>query len=223
MLYIIVLVITIAVPMLIQMWLKNTYGRWSKVANTANLTGAEVARAILSANGINNVEVERVAGQLTDHYDPRAKKVRLSEHNYDQPSVAAMAVAAHEVGHAMQHAKDYQPLSWRTAILPVANIGSGFGPWLVMGGVMFQFFQLAIVGLLFFAAAAVFQLVTLPIEFDASKRALSEMKRLGYATSNDTGGSRKVLTAAAMTYVAALASTVAWLLYYALIIFSNRD
>ncbi len=209
--------------MLIQMWLKGTYGRWSKVRNTANLTGAEVARAILDANGIHNVEVEPVKGQLTDHYDPRAHKVRLSEGNYGQASVAAMAVAAHEVGHAIQHAKDYQPLAWRTAILPVANIGSGLGPWLVIGGVFLNFFNLAVIGLLLFAAAALFQLVTLPIEFDASRRALGQMQRLGYATSDDTGGSRKVLTAAAMTYVAALASTVAWLLYYAFIIFANRD
>ncbi|MEZ4632992.1 MAG: zinc metallopeptidase [Deinococcales bacterium] len=220
--YFIVMIVGMALPMLVQAWLRNTYGHWSNVRNTANLSGAEVARAILKANNIHDVEVEAVAGMLSDHYDPRSKKVRLSEGNYGVPSVSAMAVAAHEVGHAIQHAHAYKPLAWRTALLMPAQIGQNIGPLLVIVGASIGALGLAQVGILLFAAAALFQLITLPIEFDASRRALAEMERLGLATSNDSGGSRKVLTAAAMTYVAGLATTVMMLLYY-MSIFSRRD
>lgn len=216
--FIIVLVISMGVPLLIQQWLKATYSKHSKIRNTGNLTGADVAKAMLEANGINDVTVERVPGQLTDHYDPRAKAVRLSEGNYDQPSVAAMAVAAHEVGHAIQHNTAYGPLAARTALLRPAQIGQSIGPIMIMVGAAGFLGALgnsvATLGIVLFAAAALFQLVTLPIEFDASRRALSQMKRLGLATDGDNSGSRKVLNAAAMTYVAGLAATVAWLLYY---------
>ena len=140
--------------------------------------------------------------------------MRLSEAHFRVPSVAGAAVAAHEVGHALQHAQAYAPLQWRASLVPVASIGSQFGPWIVIGGFMLGLAGMIQVGIALFAAAVLFQLVTLPVEFDASKRAVAEMNRLGLATSADVGGSKAVLNAAAMTYVAAAAASVMYLLYY---------
>jgi len=218
-LFITTLVLTIGV----QMWLRNTYGRWERVANTSGLTGADTARAILRANGLDDVKVEAVPGQLTDHYDPRTKTVRLSEAHFRVPSVAGAAVAAHEVGHALQHAKAYGPLQMRAALVPIANIGSNFGPWIVIGGFMLGAAGLIQVGIVLFGAAVLFQLVTLPVEFDASRRAVGEMERLGLATSADVGGSRQVLNAAAMTYVAAAAASLMYLLHYVMMFAGSRD
>lgn len=210
----ILFIVTLAVTLLVQFWLRRTYSRWSKVENTSGLTGQQTARAILDANNLQNVRVEAVPGQLSDHYDPRARIVRLSEDNYNRASVAGSAVAAHEVGHAIQHAKAYAPLAWRSALVPVAGIGSNFGPIIIIVGAMLGAAGLFQIGLVLFAAAVLFQLVTLPVEFDASRRALVQMDALGIATQGDVGGSRQVLNAAAMTYVAAAASSVAYLLYY---------
>lgn len=207
-------IIAFIASMAIQGYLRNTYGKWMRVANTSGLTGAETARAILDANGLQEVAVEPVKGQLTDHYDPRSKTVRLSEGNYGHANVSGMAVAAHEVGHAIQHAKAYAPLQMRTAILPVANIGTRFGPMLAVFGIIAGATGLLQIGILLFAAAVLFQVVTLPVEFDASRRAIVQLEKLGLATSADTGGSRQVLTAAALTYVAAAATSIAYLLYY---------
>ena len=207
-------IIAFVASMAIQSWLKGTYNKWMKVRNTSGLTGAETARAILEANGIHDVKVEAVKGMLSDHYDPRTKTVRLSEGNYGHANVSGMAVAAHEVGHAIQHAKAYAPLKIRTAILPVANIGSQFGPMLAIFGVILGATGLLQIGVALFAAAVLFQLVTLPVEFDASRRALVQLNKLELATSADSGGARKVLTAAAMTYVAAAATSIAYLLYF---------
>ena len=210
----ILFIVTLAATLLVQFWLRRTYSRWSQVENTSGLTGAQTARAILDANGLQQVQVEAVPGQLSDHYDPRARIVRLSEDNYNRASVAGSAVAAHEVGHAIQHAKAYAPLAWRSALVPVAGIGSNFGPIIIVVGAMLGAAGLFQLGLVLFAAAVLFQLVTLPVEFDASRRALVQMNTLGIATQGDVGGSRQVLNAAAMTYVAAAASSVAYLLYY---------
>ncbi len=212
-------IIAFVASMAIQSWLKGTYNKWMKVRNTSGLTGAETARAILEANGIHDVKVEAVKGMLSDHYDPRTKTVRLSEGNYGHANVSGMAVAAHEVGHAIQHAKAYAPLKIRTAILPVANLGSQFGPMLAIFGVIIGIASSAgalmlNIGIALFAAAVLFQLVTLPVEFDASRRALVQLNKLELATSADSGGARKVLTAAAMTYVAAAATSIAYLLYF---------
>lgn len=215
-------IVTLAATLLVQLWLRRTYSRWSKVDNGSGLTGAQTARAILDANGLGNVRVEAVPGQLSDHYDPRTRTVRLSEDNFSRSSVAGSAVAAHEVGHAIQHAKAYAPLRWRAALVPVAGIGSNFGPIIVVVGAMLGQFGLVQLGVALFAAAVVFQLVTLPVEFDASRRALGQMQTLGLATTGDAGGSRQVLNAAAMTYVAAAAASVAYLLYY-LSIFMGGD
>lgn len=218
-LFILTLVLTVGV----QMWLRSTYGKWERVANASGLTGAETARAILRANGLDDVKVEAVPGQLTDHYDPRTRTVRLSEAHFRVPSVAGAAVAAHEVGHALQHAQAYAPLQWRSALVPVASIGSGFGPWIVIAGFMLGAAGLIQVGIALFAAAVLFQLVTLPVEFDASKRAVAEMQKLGLATTADVGGSRAVLNAAAMTYVAAAAASVMYLLYYVMQFAGSRE
>lgn len=200
----------------IQMWLRNIYAKWMRVANTSQLTGAQVARAILDANGLQQVRVEAVRGMLTDHYDPRGKVVRLSEGNFGYANVSGMAVAAHEVGHAIQHAKSYAPLAFRSLLLPVASIGSQFGPiiaifGLAMGSSGALLFN---IGLLLFAGAVLFQLVTLPVEYDASRRAVVELERLNIATSQDVGAAKQVLNAAALTYVAAAATSIAYLFYF---------
>ena len=214
--YYLIAIIAFVGSLLIQFWLRNTYGTWMKKANASGLTGREAALAILEANGVTNVRVEAVRGELTDHYDPRQNVVRLSEANYSQPSVAGMAVAAHEVGHALQHAKGYAPLRWRTSLLPVASIGSQWGPMLALFGLFLGGGPniLLTIGIWLFAGAVLFHLVTLPIEFDASRRALSELNRLGIVTPPDSGGARSVLTAAAMTYVAAAATAIMYLLYF---------
>jgi len=218
-LFIVTLVLTLGV----QMWLRSTYGRWERVANASGLTGADTARAILRANGLHDVKVEAVPGQLSDHYDPRTRTVRLSEAHFRVPSVAGAAVAAHEVGHALQHAKAYAPLQIRSSLVPVATIGQNLGPWIVIGGFMLGVGGMVEIGILLFAAAVLFQLVTLPVEFDASRRAIAEMQRLGLATTADVGGSRQVLNAAALTYVAAAAASVAYLLYYVMMFMGSRD
>jgi len=218
-LFIATLVLTLGV----QWWLRSTYGRWERVANASGLTGADTARAILRANGLHDVQVESVPGQLSDHYDPRTRTVRLSEAHFRVPSVAGAAVAAHEVGHALQHAKSYAPLQLRSQLVPVAQIGQNFGPWIVIGGFLLGIGGLVEVGILLFGAAVLFQLVTLPVEFDASKRAVAEMERLGLATTADVGGSKQVLNAAALTYVAAAAASVAYLMYYVMMFMGSRD
>lgn len=212
----ILFIITLLGTLAVQFWLQRTYGRWSKVQNTSGLTGYETARAILDANNLRDVKIESVQGRMADHYDPRSRTVRLSEPNYHQASVAGSAVAAHEVGHAIQHAKAYAPLQWRAALVPVANIGGNFGPWLVIFGFMMSISGMVQLGIILFGAAVLFQLITLPVEFDASKRALGQMQALGIATSQDTSGARQVLNAAAMTYVAAMVASVAYLLHYVL-------
>ncbi|HKI58924.1 MAG TPA: zinc metallopeptidase [Trueperaceae bacterium] len=214
--YIVIGLVAFVASLAIQGWLKSTYGTWMKRANAAGLSGAEVARSILQANGITDVQVVAVQGQLTDHYDPGKKVVSLSADNFRSASVAGMAVAAHETGHALQHARAFAPLSWRSAILPVANIGSQFGPMLAVFGLFLGAAgkPLLTAGVVLFAAAVVFHLVTLPVEFDASRRAMVQLQKLGLVTAQDQAGARKVLTAAAMTYVAAAATAIAYLLYF---------
>lgn len=208
---------------IIQGWLKNTYAKYSRVANSRSLTGAETARIILDRYGLNQVKVEPIRGQLTDHYDPRTKTVRLSEGNYASPSLAALSVAAHEVGHALQDADNYVPMRIRAQLVPAAQIGSNLGPWLFIIGLMMGLVGLAKIGLYLFSAAALFQLVTLPVEFNASSRALVNLRKFELLTPQEIPAARKVLTAAALTYVAALAMSVAYLLQYAAILGMGRD
>ncbi|HHO56118.1 MAG TPA: zinc metallopeptidase [Trueperaceae bacterium] len=212
--YLFIVIASMALTGLASMWLRSTYAKWSKIANASNLTGAQTARLILDANGLEDVQVRAVPGQLSDHYNPADRTVNLSEGNYSHNTVAGMAVAAHEVGHAIQHAKAYTPLNIRSALVPVTNIGSRFGPLLIMAGLFIGFTGLTQIGIVLFSAAVLFQVVTLPVEFDASRRAAVQLNKLGVVTKQDSAGVKNVLTAAAMTYVAAAATSIMWLLYY---------
>lgn len=212
-----VFMLFIALPFLIiglivQARVKSAFRRGSKIGTRKGYTGRDVAAAILDANHISDVRIEPVQGFLSDHYDPRHKVLRLSPDVYHGRSVAAAGVAAHEVGHAIQHARRYTPLVFRNAIVPMANIGSGLGMTLAMIGlVMFQ--PLVAVGAILFAAVAIFQLVNLPVEFNASSRARETLVAHGLVTPQEDQEVRKVLNAAAMTYVAATIQAVVTLLY----------
>ncbi len=199
----------------------STFKKFSKMANSRGYTGADCARAVLRAGGVNDVSIERVSGNLTDHYDPRAKVIRLSDSVYGSTSVAALGVAAHEAGHAVQHATAYFPIKIRTAIVPICNIGSNLAMPLVLLGIVLSFPGLAYLGVAFFGLAALFQLVTLPVEFNASSRALESLKEESILVGDEVKSAKKVLSAAAMTYVAALATALANLLRLFMIV--NRN
>lgn len=200
--------------MLIQGYLSSTYGRYSRVRNSRNLTGAQVARQMLDDNGLYNVRVESVPGALSDHYDPLQKVVRLSADNFNLPSVSAAAVAAHEVGHALQDKVHMPALTLRGRLFPVLNLGMNLGPWLVLGGVLLSFSGLIWVGVVAFAFAVLFHLITLPVEFDASRRALNYLGERGLLSRAEVPGARSVLSAAALTYIAGFAIAVAQLLSF---------
>lgn len=219
--YLIFVVPALVLALWAQTRVQSTFKKYSKVLSARRMTGAEAARRILDANGLSNVMINRVSGNLTDHFDPRTNTVNLSESVYDSTSVAAIGVAAHESGHAVQHAVGYAPMKLRAAIIPVTNIGSRLAIPLVLIGIIFSFYELAYIGCLFYATAAVFQLVTLPVEFNASSRALTALENTGILGSSEIEGSKKVLSAAAMTYVAALATALAQLLRL-LVIVGNR-
>ena len=193
------------------------------------MTGAQAARMILDTNGLTDVRIERVSGNLTDHYDPRSKTVRLSEGVYDAATTAAIGVAAHECGHAIQDAQDYAPLRIRNAIVPITNIGSQLAMPLILIGILFSyagsmFTTIAYVGVACFALSALFQLITLPTEFNASNRAIAALQSDGALNSEELAGSRRVLSAAALTYVAALAVSLMQLLRLVLLVRrSDRD
>ena len=192
---------------------KSTYNRYKEFYPARLITGAQAAERILHSAGIHDVRIEQVDGELTDHYDPREKVLRLSQENYNTSSVAAIGVAAHEAGHALQHNVGYFPLKFRNAILPVANLGSQLGVPLVLIGLVFSFGDTLInIGILLFAFAVLFQVVTLPVEFNASKRAVKMLEEQGILYGEELSGCKKVLSAAAMTYVAAAASSALQLL-----------
>ncbi|MBQ4578985.1 MAG: zinc metallopeptidase [Clostridia bacterium] len=198
---------------------KSTYAKYSK--EFAGLTGAEAARMVLEMNGVNDVTIEPVAGELTDHFDPQTNTIRLSKGVYNVTSVAAVGIAAHEAGHAVQYAVGYSPIKLRTAIIPVTNIGSTLSWPLLLIGLVLGSETLAMAGVLLFCAVVVFQLVTLPVEFNASNRALDTLGASGYLQPEQLNGAGKVLRAAAMTYVAALAQALAQLLR--LLMLANRN
>ena len=210
----------IIIPMLLvgwaQMRVRGAFNKYSRVPSTAGISGAETARRILNEQGIYDVAVEETGGALSDHYDPRSKVVRLSSENFHGHSLAGLAVAAHEVGHAMQHAQGYLPLNFRHAILPVANLGSSLGMPLIMAGFFFSASGLLDIGILLFAGAVLFQLVTLPVEFNASSRAMAILAQ-GYIAGDEVRPAKKVLNAAAMTYVAATATAVMQLVHLLLL------
>ncbi|MGB1252541.1 MAG: zinc metallopeptidase [Candidatus Promineifilaceae bacterium] len=219
--------------MALAMWaryrLTSTFGKYSKVPTTRRMTGAQVARSLLDAYGLQHVGVEHVPGQLTDHYDPRSHTLRLSDATYRSDSVAAAGVAAHEMGHALQHAEGYAPLNLRGAMVPATNFGSNLGPWCVMGGLLLSNFTgsefgllIAWVGVALFGLAVLFSLVTLPVEFDASRRAKKLLHSEGLLSQDEIVGVDKVLDAAALTYVAAAISAIGTMLYYVYLLMGSR-
>jgi len=208
-----------------QMRVKGTFSKYSKVRTASNLTGAEIARHLLDNQGLQDVRIEETQGFLSDHYDPRTRVLRLSPDVYRVPSVAAAGVAAHEMGHALQHSAGYAPLQIRSAIVPVVQFGSSLAPILILVGFLLRFTTLAWIGVILFAGAVVFSLVTLPVEFDASRRAKALLTQSGVVSHEEAGGVSAVLNAAGWTYVAAAIAAVGQLLYYVLLLTggSRRD
>lgn len=198
--------------------ISTTYNKYSEVYSRAGYTGAQAARAILQANGLYDVRIEPVAGNLSDHYDPRDRTVRLSEGVYSGNSLASLAVAAHETGHAIQHANGYFPLQLRSTFVPVANFGSSLGPILILIGFFMPAFNwLLQIGILAFSLAVIFQLITLPVEYNASHRAMALLQSNGMLAQDEVKGARRVLSAAALTYVAAALTAVLELARFILI------
>ena len=204
---------------------RSTYNRYNRVRSSSGMTGAQAAERTLRAAGITDVSIRHVSGSLSDHYDPRTKTVNLSDTVYGSQSVAAIGVAAHECGHVMQHAHGYFPLTFRSALVPVANIGSTLAWPLILIGLFFSgkssslFIQF---GILLFSLAVLFQLVTLPVEFNASRRALASVEQLGLLSSDEIPKTRRVLSAAALTYVASAAAAILQLLRL-ILLFGGRD
>jgi Zn-dependent membrane protease YugP len=200
----------------------GAFKEFSKVRTARDVTGAQVARMLLDSEGLYDVQIEESKGRLSDHYDPRSKVLRLSPDVYNTPSVAAAGVAAHEMGHAVQHAGGYFPLQIRSAIVPVAQFGSSLAPWLFIIGFLFRFTALSWVGLVLFGVAVIFTLITLPVEFDASRRAKKLLAGNGILIGDEIKGVNKVLDAAALTYVAAAVAAVGQFLYYVLLLGGGR-
>lgn len=221
-LYIILVLPMVVLSMIAQMKVQSTYKKYSRVMSRMGFTAEAAVRGILDQNGLYHVQITRCSGDLTDHYDPRNNTIALSDTVYGSSSVAAIGVAAHEAGHAIQHAKEYLPIKIRTAIVPVAQFGSQLCMPLVLIGLLLEFAPLAYAGILLFAATTVFQLVTLPTELDASRRAIVSLSDGNYLTDDEIKGTKKVLTAAACTYLAALFVSLASLLRLVLIVNGRR-
>lgn len=201
--YLILVVPAIILSMLAQAKVSSTFSKYSKRGSMSGITGAEAARKILDSNGLSHIRIERISGNLTDHYDPKNNVIRLSDGVYDKPTIAAAGVAAHEAGHAVQHSVGYAPIKWRNAVLPVASIGSQVAIPLAFLGLLLSFEPLVTIGICLFSAVVLFQLVTLPVEFNASKRAVEILDDWGMLNKSELKGVKKVLGAAALTYVAA--------------------
>lgn len=206
-----------------QFKVKGSFRKWSQRAASSQLTGAEVARRILDRNGLYNVTVEPIPGELTDHYDPVNRAVRLSENVYGKSSIAAISVAAHECGHAIQHKESYGALVLRHRMFPLVNFTSGIAPFLLMGGLLFKATNLFGLGILFFSFAVAFQVVTLPVEFNASSRAREIMVQEGFIRNDEERGVSKVLNAAALTYVAAAVYSLLELLRFVALFLLRRE
>ncbi len=215
--YILVMIVGAAISGLVALWLRKTYAKYSQQMSNSGLTGAQAARMILDRNGLTNVRVEPVAGNLTDHYDPRSKVVRLSEANFSKPSIAGVSVAAHEVGHAIQDHSGYVPMKLRSGLVPIANFSQQLWMPLFMIGIFGLgtfFIQLAVIA---FAGVLLFHLVTLPVEINASTRAYSQLTNYGILSRNEASGTKRVLSAAAGTYIAAALTSLLTLLYLLLL------
>ena len=215
--------IILLLPLYAQFKVKGTYKKYAKVHSMNGYTGAEVARMILDRNGLQNIRIEETPGQLSDHYDPTAKVVRLSSENYHGDSLAGAAVAAHEVGHAIQDAEGYAFLRFRHALYPIANWSSNLSWIFIMIGLFSSLTNMLLIGILLMVAGVLFQIITLPVEFDASKRAMNLLNEYGLVTSEESPQSKKVLSAAAFTYVAATLVAVAELVRLLLIFTSQED
>lgn len=205
-----------------QIRISSTFARYSREMSDSGIPASQVARDILNANGLSDVRIERVAGNLTDHYDPRTRVLRLSQTVYDKTSVAAIGVAAHEVGHAIQHQEEYAPLKLRNALAPVASFSSSASWALIILGFILGMMGLIKIGIILFSAVLLFQLITLPVEFNASGRALAALEGGGYLSRNEVSSAQKVLQAAALTYVAAVLVSILQILRLVLLV-NRRD
>jgi Zn-dependent membrane protease YugP len=221
--YLIYFAFLLIIPLWAQSKVKSTYRKYSKKATSSRMSGAQVARQILDDNGLYDVQIEEVKGVLSDHYDPRKKVVRLSSNNYHGHSMAAAAVSAHEVGHAIQDAENYAFLKFRTSLVPLASFGSNTAMWIIIAGIIFTASNLILIGIIFMAFAVLFQIVTLPVEFNASSRAMDQLVATGIIQNNEERETKKVLDAAALTYVAAALVAVAELMRFVLIFLGSRD
>lgn len=220
----ILIIVGVVLSLLASAKVKSTFARYSNVRSMSGLTGAQAAERILHNANIYDVRIERISGNLTDHYDPRNKVLRLSDSVYGSTSVAAIGVAAHECGHCLQHANGYVPLSIRTALVPIANFGATLSWPLILLGVVLSWSQTLItIGILLFCAAVLFQLVTLPVEFNASRRAVNILADTGILAGNEVASTKKVLGAAALTYVAAAAASILQLLRLIILFGGRRD
>lgn len=213
--------------MLASAGVNNTFNKYARQISRRRLTGAQAAQRVLQANGVTGVRIERISGNLTDHFDPKSNVIRLSDNVYDNPSTAAIGVACHEAGHAVQYAKNYAPIKLRAAIIPITNIGSRLAMPLILLGILLNFlgelsFTFVYIGIACFGLSFVFQLVTLPVEFNASRRAIQAIDQQELLTEEELKGARKTLSAAAMTYVAATAVALAQLLRL-ILIFGRRS
>jgi Zn-dependent membrane protease YugP len=223
-LYFVFLVPPLVFGLAVQAWLKRTVARNAQIEVSSGLSGAQIARQILDRNGLDEVEIHRSAGgPLSDHYDPRKRSVFLSEAVHDTPTVMATAIAAHEVGHAIQHGRAYVPLQIRSKMFPVVAFASSFWTMLLLGGIVLGALGLIQLAIVLYAFAVLFHFVTLPVEFNASKRAGAQLGSLGLVSTSESEGVKKVLNAAALTYVAGALAALTQLLYFALIFLGNRD
>lgn len=220
--YILVL-IAFALSMFASFGVNATFARYKKVKSSRGLTGADAARRILDGNGLTNVRVEHISGNLNDHFDPRDNVIRLSDATYNDSSVAAIGVAAHEAGHAVQHATGYKPIKVRNSIVPVVNLSSSLSMPIFLIGLLFDMVGLTFLGIILFSASLVFQLITLPVEFNASRRAIKILDSRYMLDEDELSGAKKVLRAAAMTYVAAVAASALQLLRLFIIANRRRD
>lgn len=202
--------------------IKGAFNKYSQVHTSNGMTGAQVARKVLDANHLESVQIEQTQGNLSDHYDPRSKILHLSQAVYSTPSIAAAGVAAHEAGHAIQHSQNYGPLALRSLMVPAVQLGSWLGPIVFMVGFLFQSTNLALIGFLLFAGTAVFSIITIPVEMDASRRAKELLASTGIVYSSEMEGVNSVLDAAALTYVAGAVQVLSTLLYYGLLLFGGR-
>ncbi len=220
--YIVLVLPAVVFAIWAQTRVSGTFKKYSQQRTSRGITGAQAAQAVLNENGVSGVRIERVSGNLTDHFDPRTNTIRLSDSVYDSTSVAAVGVAAHEAGHAVQYSDEYGPIKFRTAIIPVTQIGSTLSWPLLLIGLLFNIEALMFAGIAFFALATLFQLVTLPVEFNASSRAIAALDGANILSPEELPGAKKTLSAAALTYVAALAVSLAQLLRLVLI-FGGRS